>query len=614
MGLESKKISTAADELLDLVMSAKEISFKEASRRLKIPVKTIEDWATFLEEDGVLGIKYKMTTPYLTTFKPKTATGKKKGKVMFDENLAEAEVKSNIDMTSEFLNEIANRGSRGEFGEMGQDYDSVTARLKSILGHILEKGHISPQQKAKMTEEFAQLEKKIASASDLVRNRKFDNANVAYAGISENANKLLEKVAYHYSFIQDITDPSLDGIKDLFEKTYRIMQEGEMERAQNNYEKLKLMFTGFSKKMLSERSEIQQKILKLNQDIVVNTQKFGIYRMKAAKVKIKSLAKSASKSLRKKEYDAASMYYEEIKKAFDGLPKGFAKEKQELEAMTLRIYDQIAKYKEKRLESKFLQVSARINELLKQAHQYIEAGDIKKGFIAYGDLNKSYQNLPYGFMKNKFELQDRIVEVQKILFHRMEAQAESSVVSKTQEISSLLSTMNAQVSQGQLNEAGNTYNQINRIFADLPEGFIKRKTELQGKIVDAYEVLLKKRGHKFKDLFRSSVENINRMIQETYQYASNGEYEKANASYRQIKSSYVELMSMKPERRDELRNKILTLYKQIFMRSPQETAIRKPVVFPKVELVTPKSTSDQIVKQSIEDLKSRSRAKVKMPA
>lgn len=614
MGLESKKISTAADELLDLVMSVKEISFKEASRRLKIPVKTIEDWATFLEEDGVLGIKYKMTTPYLTTFKPKTATGKKKGKVMFDENLAEAEVKSNIDMISEFLNEIANRGSRGEFGEMGQDYDSVTARLKSILGHILEKGHISPQQKAKMTEELAQLEKKIASASDLVRNRRFDNANVAYAGISENANKLLEKVAYHYSFIQDITDPSLDGIKDLFEKTYRIMQEGEMEKAQNNYEKLKLMFTGFSKKMLSERSGIQQKILKLNQDIVVNTQKFGIYRMKAAKVKIKSLAKSASKSLRKKEYDAASMYYEEIKKAFDGLPKGFAKEKQELEAMTLRIYDQIAKYKEKRLESKFLQVSARINELLKQAQQYIEAGDIKKGFIAYGDLNKSYQNLPYGFMKNKFELQDRIVEVQKMLFHRMEAQAESSVVSKTQEISSLLSTMNAQVSQGQLNEAGNTYNQINRIFADLPEGFIKRKTELQGKIVDAYEALLKKRGHKFKGLFRSSVENINRMIQETYQYANNGEYEKANASYRQIKSSYVELMSMKPERRDELRNKILTLYKQIFMRSPQEAAISKPVVFPKVELVTPKSTSDQIVKQSIEDLKSRSRAKVKMPA
>ena len=614
MSLESKKITTAADELLDLVMTEKEISFKNASKKLGIPVNTIENWANFLEEDKVLSIKYKMTTPYLTVFNPKASAGKKNEKVVFDENLAEAEVKSNIDLVSEFLNEISTRSSKGEFGELDQDYDNVKGRLKALLGHVLEKGQISPQQKVKMSEEFARIEQKIAAASDMVKSSKFDSANVTYAALNESANKLLEKVAYHYSFIQDISDPSLDGVKELLENTYTVMKHGEMERAQDNYEKLKLMFTGFSKKFLSERSQLQQKILKLNQDIVINTQKFGIYRMKAAKVKIKSLAKSASKSLHNKEYDAASMYYEEIKKNFDGLPKGFAKEKQELEAMTLRIFDQIAKYKEKRLESRFVQVSGRINELLKQAHQHIEAGNIKKGFITYGDLNKSYQNLPYGFMKNKFELQDRIVEVQKLLFHRMEAQAESSVVAKTQEIIGMLATMNAQIPQGQLDAAGNTYNQINRSFTGLPDGFIKRKTELQGKIVDAYEALLKRRGHKFKDLFRGSVDNINRMIQETYQYANNGEYEKANASYKRIKSAYVELMSMKPERRDELRNKILTLYKQIFMHSPQEAAISKPVIFPKIETVTPKSTNDSIVRQSIEDLKARSRAKVKMPA
>jgi hypothetical protein len=42
--------------------------------------------------------------------------------------------------------------------------------------------------------------------------------------------------------------------------------------------------------------------------------------------------------------------------------------------------------------------------------------------------------------------------------------------------------------------------------------------------------------------------------------------------------------------------------------------MHKPVILPKVELVTPRSTDDQIVKQSIEDLKARSRAQVKMPA
>ena len=616
MPFESKRISTAADELVDLVTREKEISFGKASKILKIPARTIEDWANFLEEDGVIGIKYKMTTPYLTVFDPKTANAKKKkkDKVVFDEHLADAEIKSNIDVVSEFLGEIADRSSKGEFAELDQDYDNVTSRLKTLLSHILEKGQISPQQKAKMSAELTEIEQKAAAASEMVKTSRFDNANIAYESLNENANKLLEKVAYHNSFIQDISNPSMPAITELLENTYGLMREGQMERSQDNYDKLKLMFTGYSNRFLSERSGIQQKILKLNQDIVVNTQKFGIYHMKTAKVKIKSLAKSASKSLGKKDYEAASTYYAQIKKIFDSLPKGFSKEKQALEAMTIRIFDQITKYKEKRLEMRFLQVSGRINELLKQANQYIETGDIKKAFIAYGDLNKSYQHLPPGFMKNKFDLQDRIVEVQKNLFHHMESQAENSTVAKTQEIISLLATMNAQTLQGQLNDAENSYSQINKVFSELPEGFIKRKTELQGKIVDSYEKLLKKKGHKFKEFFRGSVDNINRMIDETYQYAKNGQYEKANASYKLIKAAYVELMSTKPQRRDDLRNRILALYKQIFTQAPQEAVIRKPVILPKVELVTPNSTDDQIVKQSIEDLKARSRAQVKMPA
>ena len=616
MPFESKRISTAADELVDLVTREKEISFGKASKILKIPARTIEDWANFLEEDGVIGIKYKMTTPYLTVFDPKTANAKKKkkDKVVFDEHLADAEIKSNIDVVSEFLGEIADRSSKGEFAELDQDYDNVNSRLKTLLSHILEKGQISPQQKAKMSAELTEIEQKAAAASEMVKTSRFDSANIAYESLNEKANKLLEKVAYHNSFIQDISNPSMAAITELLENTYGLMREGQMERSQDNYDKLKLMFTGYSNRFLSERSGIQQKILKLNQDIVVNTQKFGIYHMKTAKVKIKSLAKSASKSLGKKDYEAASTYYAQIKKIFDSLPKGFSKEKQALEAMTIRIFDQITKYKEKRLEMRFLQVSGRINELLKQANQYIETGDIKKAFIAYGDLNKSYQHLPPGFMKNKFDLQDRIVEVQKNLFHHMESQAENSTVAKTQEIMSLLATMNAQTLQGQLKDAENNYSQINKVFSELPEGFIKRKTELQGKIVDAYEKLLKKKGHKFKEFFRGSVDNINRMIDETYQYAKNGQYEKANASYKLIKAAYVELMSMKPQRRDDLRNRILALYKQIFTHSPQEAVMHKPVILPKVELVTPKSTDDQIVKQSIDDLKARSRAQVKMPA
>jgi len=46
-----KSVTTAADQLYDLLQKEKEIAFKDAAKRFNVPVKTIEAWATFLEED-----------------------------------------------------------------------------------------------------------------------------------------------------------------------------------------------------------------------------------------------------------------------------------------------------------------------------------------------------------------------------------------------------------------------------------------------------------------------------------------------------------------------------------------------------------------------------------
>ncbi|MFH1209847.1 MAG: hypothetical protein V1663_03590 [archaeon] len=58
-------IKTAVDSLIDLLKKKKRISLDDASRELKIPTNIINEWASFLEEEKILKVEYKFTTPYL---------------------------------------------------------------------------------------------------------------------------------------------------------------------------------------------------------------------------------------------------------------------------------------------------------------------------------------------------------------------------------------------------------------------------------------------------------------------------------------------------------------------------------------------------------------------
>jgi len=62
---ESQIVKTEVDELVDVVKRHKRLSFEEAAKKLKMPLEVIETWSTFLEEEGVLAIDYRLTTPYL---------------------------------------------------------------------------------------------------------------------------------------------------------------------------------------------------------------------------------------------------------------------------------------------------------------------------------------------------------------------------------------------------------------------------------------------------------------------------------------------------------------------------------------------------------------------
>jgi len=80
MEMEESLIETGVDKLVELVKAKKKISFSDAANQLGVAKQVIEEWADFLEEEGVISIDYTFTVPYLVERRLKKEELKKKEK------------------------------------------------------------------------------------------------------------------------------------------------------------------------------------------------------------------------------------------------------------------------------------------------------------------------------------------------------------------------------------------------------------------------------------------------------------------------------------------------------------------------------------------------------
>jgi hypothetical protein len=118
-------ITTAIDSLVELIKNKKKLTLDQASTELGIPPNIINEWATFLEEEGVLQIEYKFTTPYLST--------KEKSFPLKEENL-----KQRLDLASRKLEFMLTTLSKFkiEIKEKINDIEDVRKLMKDYKGKV----------------------------------------------------------------------------------------------------------------------------------------------------------------------------------------------------------------------------------------------------------------------------------------------------------------------------------------------------------------------------------------------------------------------------------------------------------------------------------------------
>ena len=607
MPLKPQNVSTAADDLAELIVREKEIAFKDAAKKLKVPVSTIEAWATFLEEDGVLSIKYKLTTPYLTVPTAKKEKVKKqttnKDK-LFLYKVKEAEIRSDFDKTSEILDTVASKASEGDFAMLESLQTEAMDKLRKVIDFLMSGPNVSPQRKVELADDVSAIEERIQQAAELMKQKKFDEANITYSESGHKMNELLQKV--QRQFEEKPLQNDGKNITELFEKTYALLDEGKADEAEQNYERVRRMFAALSSKFSTEKSNIQENIIKLNRDLAVRTSKIRANQVSESTIKINELVKLADNAVRKKKFDESVAYYFEIKKLFENLPAGFSKEKYALKGSILKVFAKISKESESQLKSKFSFTHKEIEHLLKEFDKLFCANDLQSALPVYKQISQAYAKLPAGFIKEKFYLHKQIIVAYNKLSQRIELSAESVMSLRSSKLLELLSVMKKQVADGNLVQAKQTYALVNNVFAKLPGGFIEQKTELQEKIIDLYEDLVAKKDHKKTLSFNDALQDIQKMLDETKNAVNERDYAQAYCLYRRMKTAYTKLPPIDMELRQKMRNKILLAYRGVLiLRNEQEPS---DIKIPPLLKLNPNN-----IHEKIDYLKTFSKAKVRKP-
>jgi len=77
-------VRTGVDELLELLAHSAKIPLTEVAIKLKVDAGVVQAWVDFLVEEGIVGIEYRFTTPYI--YLNKVVDNKQEDAVIKEEN------------------------------------------------------------------------------------------------------------------------------------------------------------------------------------------------------------------------------------------------------------------------------------------------------------------------------------------------------------------------------------------------------------------------------------------------------------------------------------------------------------------------------------------------
>ncbi len=172
MTMDNGIIETGVDKLVRLVKESGRISLGDATRNLGVSQTVIQEWVDFLEEEGIISVEYKLTTPYLVD--------RKLTKKEVDEKAKEFSTKKDIfvrkaEVNLNFLSRQAEdlKKIKEEFDRLKNDLGMELGTVKSDLKQFEEYQQMRSELQKQLETQKTEAKNKIQDlTNDILREQK----------------------------------------------------------------------------------------------------------------------------------------------------------------------------------------------------------------------------------------------------------------------------------------------------------------------------------------------------------------------------------------------------------------------------------------------------------
>jgi len=501
--VNDSEVKTDVDRLLELVKQRKELSVEDAAKLLGVPPKTVESLSDLLEEEGMLHIKYKFTTPYLTSEMPGERAKAKK---------AAGE--------EEFVIE------KGTEAPMPQKKEEEKVEIKPAEPTKIEIKPKVPVPSPKITpepmkkkEEFAipetwDIDELIRKANEFISKGDFESARQIYLRIKKIKGELPQRFLEEEKKVKETLVDLNEGIV------------GGIDKA---------LSTDFSKKI----SEIGSLFDKANAHIELNA--------------IKTL----------KDLEDVENIYLKIKEIYLSLPGGFMEKKVAIQDRMLELYRMLLSNKKNLLTDEFKSKSGEIMQLMSQLAEKINSRNIAEANKIFSNITQIYRSLPRGFLKEKTDLQNSILSTYQKLILSKEDVYSKDIKAKTDEIKGLIYQAMNLVNMDNIADAKSIYKRITDIYSTLPEGFYDVRADLEMKMLDLHHLIVLKHSRASVDEMNAKIREIDSLADSAANYLKEKETDLAKEAYKEIIEVYNSFPEGFIEQNIKIRESIVKLYRDI---------------------------------------------------
>ena len=273
-------IETGVDKLVNIINSKKRISTTQAAKELGVGLSVIEEWADFLEEEGVISVEYKFASTYLVerklskkevVTKAKEFTGKKDAFIRKVESSI-----STIDREQSGLTDMKVQFDKFK-KEISAEIGSVEKELKELenyerLKKDIDSQMISQEQefKQKINEIDRQILREQKKYQELLNDIdtekiRLEEEKSEAASLDQQENEILTKLDQISEIINKLKDKAT-------------LEDDMIKLSEKHIKNLDIMSTNIKDNMLAKRQKIdylvteskkqEDKILTLQKDVL----------------------------------------------------------------------------------------------------------------------------------------------------------------------------------------------------------------------------------------------------------------------------------------------------------------------------------------------------------